>query len=322
MHLDTTATLLLAIAVDAAIGDPGWLYRAVPHPVAVVGRLVGRLDRAWNRESAGETARRVLGAVALAAVVVAAAGAGWLVHAGLARVPFGWLAEALLMSTLLAQHGLYRHVRAVATALETDGLEAGRKAVAHVVGRDPDRLDAAGVSRAALESLAENFSDGVTAPLFWGLVGGLPGMLAYKAINTADSMIGHLSPRHAAFGWAAARTDDLVNLIPARVAGCLLAAAARLMPGGDARAAFVALRRDAPRHRSPNAGWPEAAIAGALGLALNGPRIYGGEVVDGPWMNHGARAEAGPADIRRGLRLYILACTMQAMIVGLIALLA
>ncbi len=317
---DPALILLLAVALDAAVGDPAWLYARVPHPVALLGRMAGWLDRELNRDDAGDAARRLAGVAALAAVVAVAALVGWALSAALRQAPFGWIVEAALLATLLAQRGLYDHVAAVAAALARDGLGAGRAAVARIVGRDPDSLDEAGVARAALESLAENFSDGVVAPLFWGLLLGLPGVLAYKAINTADSMIGHRTARHRAFGWAAARTDDAVNLVPARLAGLLLVGAALLLPGADAAAAFGAMRRDAPRHRSPNAGWQEAALAGALGLALAGPRRYGGETVADAWMGEGGRHEAGPADISRGLRLYVVACALAAVPVAVVAL--
>jgi adenosylcobinamide-phosphate synthase len=192
--------------------------------------------------------------------------------------------------------------------------------VQHVVGRDPDTLDEPGVARAALESLAENLSDAVTAPIFWALLLGLPGILAYKAINTADSMIGHPSERHEHFGWAAARLDDLLNYLPARIAGMIMCAAAAVVPGGSARAAWEAMWRDAPKHRSPNAGWPEAAMAGGLGLALAGPRVYDGEPVEDAWMGAGGRADATAADVRRGLKLFVIACAIQAGIVALLAL--
>src|SRR5690554_4671448 len=200
------------------------------------------------------------------------------------------------MSSLVAQKSLYDHVAAVARGLEQGGLEGGRKAVSLIVGRDPESLDQAGVARAAIESLSENFSDAVVAPVFWAALFGLPGLLAYKAVNTADSMIGHRTPRHAAFGWAAARLDDAVNLIPARLAGLRIAGAALLLPGARAGNALRAMGRDAPRHRSPNAGWQEAAMGGALGLALAGPRRYGGQVVEDAWMGAGGRTDAGPAD--------------------------
>ncbi|HEY2113391.1 MAG TPA: cobalamin biosynthesis protein, partial [Dongiaceae bacterium] len=220
-----------------------------------------------------------------------------------------------------AQNSLYRHVAAVARRLREEGLAGGRRAVARIVGRDPESLDEAGVSRAALESLAENFSDGVTAPLFLALLLGLSGILAYKAMNTADSMIGHRTPRHLAFGWASARLDDLLNLIPARLAGLVLAATAFLLPGMSAAEALRAMARDARRHRSPNAGWPEAAMAGALGLAFAGPRRYGGEIVEDHWMNAGGRRDATAADIRRGLSLYVGACAMQGALVAILAIL-
>jgi adenosylcobinamide-phosphate synthase len=225
----------------------------------------------------------------------------------------------VLAGALPAQRSLWTHVGAVADALERDGLAAGRLAVSQIVGRDPAVLDEAGVVRAAIESLAENFSDGVVAPLFWGAVAGLPGMAGYKAVNTADSMIGHRSARYAAFGWAAARLDDLVNLPASRLAALLLVLAAAIT-GADAEAAWRAVRRDARRHRSPNAGWPEAAMAGALGLRLAGPRVYAGEPVEDAWMGEG-RAAAAVSDLRRALALYRAACAVQmVLLLGLVLL--
>ncbi len=315
---DIALVLLLAMALDGAIGDPAWLYRRVPHPVALLGRLVHWLDRMANRDTMAASTRRLAGTASLAVAVAASAGAGWTIHRALAGFDFGWTVESLVMSAFIAQRGLYRHVAAVADGLDR-GLAQGRAAVALIVGRDPDSLDEAAVGRAALESLAENYSDGVVAPAFWALVGGLPALLAYKAINTADSMIGHRTPRHAEFGWAAARLDDWANLVPARLSGLLLAAAALPMPGADALGALKAMRRDARRHRSPNAGWQEAALAGALGLALAGPRRYQGGAVEDAWMGDG-RALCTAADIRRGLTLYVIACLFAATAVGALAL--
>ena len=311
--------LLLALAIDAVIGDPESLYRVIPHPAVVAGRVIDRLDRALNDETDRPTLRRFWGIVAVVFLVGGTLTIGWIIEIGLLLVPFGWIVEAALMSTLLAQNSLYLHVAAVAKGLEDAGVDGGRDAVQHVVGRDPDTLDERGVARAALESLAENLSDAVTAPIFWALLLGLPGILAYKVINTADSMIGHRSERHEHFGWAAARLDDLLNYLPARIAGLILCGAAALA-GGDARKAWDAIWRDAPKHHSPNAGWPEAAMAGSLGLALAGPRIYDGEMVEDAWMGAGGRAEATAADIRRGLKLFVVACAIQAGIVALIAL--
>ena len=231
------------------------------------------------------------------------------------RLPFGIFATALLASTLIAQRSLYRHVADVALALETKDIGAGRAAVAHIVGRDTSALDAAGVARAAIESLAENFSDAIVAPVVWLAIAGLPGAALYKAINTADSMIGHHTPRYQAFGWAAARLDDLVNLPASRLAALLLIAAATLRNKASAPAAWRAVWRDAARHRSPNAGYPEAAMAGALGLSLAGPRSYGGVTVDDAMMGDGRR-EANAADIRSALALYRIA---DALLIGLLA---
>jgi adenosylcobinamide-phosphate synthase len=229
--------------------------------------------------------------------------------------PWALACLAVIASALVAQKSLDAHVSAVASALEKEGLDAGRRAVAAIVGRDPERLDAAGVARAAIESLAENFSDGVVAPLFWLTVAGLPGALVYKAINTADSMIGHKSERYRAFGWAAARTDDVANLPASRLAALWLCLAATVAPNASFQGAARTVWRDARKHRSPNAGWPEAAMAGALGLRLAGPRVYGGETVIDQWMGSG-RAEAEAGDIRRALLVYRVACLLQGLVVA------
>jgi adenosylcobinamide-phosphate synthase len=244
-------------------------------------------------------------------LVGAAALLGWVLHRLARGSLVGAIVEALAIAILIAQRSLFEHVAAVGAALRSGGLPAGRDAVRHIVGRDPMRLDSHGVARAAIESLAENFSDGVVAPILWYLVLGLPGLFAYKMANTLDSMIGHRSERYRSFGWAAARFDDLMNLVPAPLAGLLFAGAALFAGEGMAGRAFLIMLRDGRKHHSPNAGWPEAAMAGALGLALAGPRAYAeGEVRD-PWLGDGT-AQAGPADIARALRLYTLACLLLA----------
>lgn len=295
---------------EAAIGYPARLFAWIGHPVTWIGGLIGWLDRNLNRETASFALRRLAGVVALL-ILLGVTLAAALALVALCRLAgaFALLPLALLASTLLAQRSLYEHVARVAAGLEQDGLAGGRKAVAMIVGRDPESLDEAGVARAAIESLSENFSDGIVAPAFWLGAGGLPGGALYKAINTADSMIGHKSPRHLAFGWAAARLDDLVNLPASRLTALLLTVAATLDRQADADAAWRAVRRDAGRHRSPNAGWPEAAMAGALGLRLAGPRVYGAVRVEDGWMGDG-RAEATAADIRRALTLYRRACLL------------
>jgi adenosylcobinamide-phosphate synthase len=316
----TPKVLLLALALDAALGDPALVYARIPHPIALIGRAIAWLDRRWNREDQGDTARRRAGAIVCLALVLASAGAGFVIERILLGFRFGWIADSVLVSLFLAQNSLYFHVAAVARALTNEGLARGRKAVAKIVGRDPESLDEAGVCRAALESLAENFSDGVVAPAFWALVFGLPGVLVYKTINTADSMIGHKTSRHLAFGRAAARLDDLLNLIPARLAGLLIVASSVVVPSARSSDGFHAMMRDAAKHRSPNAGWQEAALAGALGVALAGPRRYAGRLVEDYWMNLGGRSEATVDDIRRGLNIYVAACLLQAGIVAILAL--
>ena len=320
MHLVLSFPLAFAaLCIEAVAGYPALLYRAIGHPVTWMGAWLSWLDRRLNRPEWSFAARRTAGVVALALLLLAVGG----VAASLTlAAPGDWLGFFLLAfvaASLPAQRSLDAHVRAVADALEQKGLAAGREAVAMIVGRNPEALDEAGVARAAIESLAENFSDGVVAPLFWIAVGGLTGGALYKAINTADSMIGHKRSKYRAFGWAAARLDDLVNLPASRLAALWLIGAAALLPGASAPAALAALRRDAARHRSPNAGWPEAAMAGALGLKLAGPRVYGEERVDDAFMGDG-RYEASAADVRAALRLYRVACVLQAVAISAVAL--
>jgi adenosylcobinamide-phosphate synthase len=314
----TPTLALLALLIELMLGYPDWLSRAVGHPVTWIGQLIDALERRLNRAQDSPTTQRAKGTVAvliLIAVVGAIASLIWLV---LDRLPFGFILLAGVASTLLAQRSLYAHVADVATALEQDGLETARKTVARIVGRDPQALDEAGVARAAIESLAENFSDGVVAPALWMAIAGLPGAAIYKAINTADSMIGHRTPRYRWFGFAPARLDDLVNLPASRITALLIVAAAVLKSRTIAAAAWRAVRHDAPHHRSPNAGYPEAAMAGALGLALAGPRQYGGVVVDDAFMGNGRR-EATAADIRAALAFYRRA---DGLLIGVVALVA
>ena len=301
---------LAALALEAAVGWPAWLYARIGHPVGGFARLIAVCERRWNRPEAPEARRRALGVVTVVLLLLVAIGAGLAIAAVAAHSSFGWLLVALAAFPGLAQRSLYVHVRPVATALERGDLAAARTAVGYIVGRDTARLDPPGVARAAIESLAESFCDGVVAPLFWLLVAGLPGLWAYKAINTADSLIGHREPRWHAFGWAAARTDDLLNLIPARLSAILLCCAG---VGG-----WQTVRRDAGKHASPNAGWPEAAMAGALDLRLAGPTSYDGVTHIKPWIGSG-RTAATAADIRHGLQVYARACLLLWILAGGIA---
>lgn len=309
----------LSLIAELLTGYPDRLVKAIGHPVIWIGRLISLLDRGMNRETQSSQQRRIAGIVALVALLVAAIVPALLIEQAFALIPLGIIGTAVVASSLIAQRSLHSHVAAVAEALETGGLEAGRKAVSMIVGRDPERLDEAGVSRAAIESLAENFSDGVVAPAFWLAIGGLPGAAAYKAVNTADSMIGHKTPRHQAFGWASARFDDLVNLPASRLSALLIVAGALFVTGASPGNAWRSVLRDARKHRSPNAGWPEAAFAGALGLSLAGARHYGGVLVDDAEMGAGGRREANAADIRRALKLYRAADATLVALIGLIA---
>ncbi|WP_413771129.1 adenosylcobinamide-phosphate synthase CbiB [Lichenihabitans sp. PAMC28606] len=320
MFEPTLPVTCAALAIEAAFGYPDVVYRSIGHPVTWMGALIGWLDRHLNQSNASFAKRRTAG---VAALILLLGATGVVTGLVVAVVPGGWAGFVLvviLCASLPAQRSLDTHVRAVASALETGGLAAGRSAVSMIVGRNPETLDEAAVARAAIESLAENFSDGVVAPTFWMAVAGLPGAALYKAANTADSMIGHRNDRYAAFGWAAARFDDLVNLPASRLSALWLVLAAALT-GQDAAEASRAVFRDARQHRSPNAGWPEAAMAGALGLRLGGPRVYGADLIADGYMGAG-RADANAADIRRALRLYRVACGVQYAVLLMLALIA
>lgn len=311
---ETFFTLLLALVVDFVVGDPQSLYRTVPHPVVLIGRVIDTGERRLNRPDLSRGARFVNGVLLAIGVAVLAAAVGWVIQGICKHLSWGWWLLPLIASSLIAFRGLYDHVKAVADGLGRS-LDDGRRAVGEIVGRDPSSLDEAGVARAAIESAAENFSDGVVAPVFWYALLGLPGLCAYKAINTLDSMIGHRSERYETFGKAAARLDDAVNWLPARIAGLLFVLAAAVLSDTNGARAWRTMRRDADKHRSPNAGWPEAAAAGALGLALAGPRRYGGELAQDHWMGEG-RADLTVRDVRAALRLYLAA---GVLLVGIVA---
>ncbi|WFU70010.1 adenosylcobinamide-phosphate synthase CbiB [Bradyrhizobium sp. CB2312] len=305
--------MVVAMAVDALSGWPSWLFARIGHPVTWLGRLIGAIDAAWNRDSDPPALRRAAGIAGALVVIALSVAVGWVLQS---LVRSSWIQIVLvgiLAWPLVALRSLHDHVAAVAQPLQAGDIAAARDAVSRIVGRDPAALDEAGIARAAIESLAENASDGIVAPVFWGALFGLPGILGYKAINTLDSMIGHRSERHEAFGWAAARIDDVANFIPARLTGFLF-----VLLAPKRSEALACMTRDARRHRSPNAGWPEAAMAGALGVRLSGPRIYHGSVTNEPWLNEGAR-DPRPADIGEGLNVYRRAMLLLA---GLLAILA
>jgi adenosylcobinamide-phosphate synthase len=315
--MDWTTTLIvlaLAMTLEMLFGYPSAVFARIRHPVVWIGALIARLDNWLNTASQPFKARRNAGFAALGVLLLVSAIIAWIVEAVVVLVPLGTLLLGVIASSLIASKSLDEHVRAVADGLSREGLVGGRRAVAMIVGRNPQTLDANGVSRAAIESLAENFSDGVVAPVFWLGLFGLPGGVLYKAINTADSMIGHRTPRHEAFGFAAAKLDDYVNLPASRLSALFVILAAFILPGADPAAAWRAVWRDAGKHRSPNAGWPEAAFAGALGLKLNGPKVYGDVLTKDAYMGDG-RAEATHADILRALNLYRIACLIQVAIV-------
>ncbi len=298
--------LSLALLLDRFVGDPPQLWQRMPHPVVLFGKAIAWGEKRWNNRNFSAAVLRRNGMWLTVGLVAVCVVLGLVIEV---LLPFagtaGAVAEILVVTVLLAQKSLADHVKAVALALREEGLEGGRRAVSMIVGRNPEHLDEGGVSRAAIESLAENASDGIVAPAFWFLVGGLPGLFAYKMINTADSMIGHLNDRYRDFGRFAAKLDDVANYIPARLTGLLASLATAVTKDKlSGREAFSVMRRDARLHRSPNAGWPESAFAGGLGLALAGPRQYGTEKVEGPMLNASGKRDANADDINAALHLF------------------
>jgi adenosylcobinamide-phosphate synthase len=307
MPFNQPLLVLLALVIEAAVGYPQGLYRIARHPVVWIGRLIMSLDHRWN--VGGARRQRFAGIAVLTLLVVVSGGAGWAITAWSEHSIAGAVALVLFSTTLLAQRSLHEHIVAVLRPLAAGDLDGARRAVAHIVGRDTASLGDEGVATAAIESLSESFCDGVVAPTLWFLVAGLPGLAVYKAINTADSIVGHKDERHLHFGWAAARADDLLNLIPARLAGLLICVAGL----GGVRVMF----RDAPRHASPNGGWPEAAMAGVLSRQLGGDVTYDGEPAMRALLGGGPRPDA--ASLRSALGIYWRACVMLWLIVGGIA---
>lgn len=304
MTLDRPEQLLAALIAEALLGYPAWLLHRIGHPVIWAGRLIAAMDRRWNRDRY----RIAAGAMAALVLLTAAGGMGWMIE----RLASGWagtLGIVLIATTGLAQRSLWDHVRAVAAPLSRDDLAAARTALSQVVGRDTAGLDEAGIAAAGIETLAESFCDGVVAPAFWFAVLGLPGLLAFKCISTADSMIGHRDARYEQFGKASARIDDLLNWLPARLSGVLVCLAGWV--------GWRVMWRDARRHLSPNAGWPESAMAGALGVRLGGGAAYGGEWIARETLGCGPRP--GATDLRRALRVYLRACLLLSVCVGAIA---
>lgn len=308
---DALFLLVLALGLDALFGDMPRLFRLIPHPVVIIGKAIMALDKRLNLAALSPLNRRLRGVLLVVLVIGGAAACGGLIAFVARAIPHAWPLEVFAAAVLIAQRGLFQHVLDVACALRDNGLEAGRYAVSRIVGRDPQSLDEHAVARAAIESLAENFSDAVVAPAFWYLLFGLPGLAVYKAVNTLDSMVGYRNDKYRAFGWASARLDDVLNLIPARLAGFMLVLGSLFIVKGNPWRALKTMLHDSRHHRSPNSGWPEAAMAGALDLALGGPRKYPGLVVDEKWIGAG-RARANVADIQRALHLFVVACVLNA----------
>ncbi|MGU3577216.1 adenosylcobinamide-phosphate synthase CbiB [Brucellaceae bacterium C25G] len=316
--------LFFAIVADRIIGDPSWLWMRIPHPVMIFGKLISFFEKRWNHAEVPPQKLRLRGSAAMLTAIFLTGCVAYIVQVTLSRLGvMGHVLEAIVVMVFLAQKSLADHVKAVANGLRDGGLKGGRYAVSMIVGRDPEGLDEGGVSRAAIESLAENTSDGIVAPIFWYLILGLPGLLIYKLINTADSMIGHMNERYQYYGWFAARIDDWVNLVPARLTG-VLTIIAELITGGltKAQICWSIMLRDAGSHRSPNAGWPESAFAAALGLALAGPRHYYGKRVESPTLNIEGRRNANVDDIDAAVQLFWRTMNVMTVFVGSAAIIA
>lgn len=273
--------VILAMILDAIFGEPKWLWSRIPHPAVVMGRAVGYIDTTYNT---GRD-RKTKGTLGFSVLVLAALAIGLIITA----IPGIW-ADVILAAMLIAQRSLVDHVRAVGDGLRMS-LAQGRRNVGMIVSRDTAAMDETAVARSAIESGSENFSDGVIAPIFWLAIGGIPALLVYKITNTADSMIGYKTPRHQDFGWAAARFDDLLNWAPARLTALLIWMTDRHTP-------LRHIAADAALHRSPNAGWPESAMAYKQDIALAGPRSYNGTLTHFPYVNAAGKRTLGPDDIR------------------------
>jgi len=308
----------VALIIDRIVPWPNWLGRTFSHPVVWQGRLIDFLEKRLNQSGFSGKARRLSGLLMLVVLIALTLVVSIAIVKALALLPWGWLVEALFSSVFLAHRSLAMAVTKVADALDIS-LASGRAAVAHIVGRDTAGLNQDEVSRAAIESLAENSSDGIIAPLFWLVLFGLPGIALYKAINTADSMVGHKNSRFADFGWASARLDDVVNWIPARLSALLYALASLFVAKASPSRSLKTAISDAPNHVSPNAGWPEAALAGALDFSLGGPRAYGGKMLDLALMGNGKR-ELEADDIRLALKLFGIMTLIATISVALLAL--
>jgi len=320
------AILALALLVDWLVGDPDFVWRRIPHPVVGFGAIIGWFDRSRDRgivvASLGDDVderHQMWGAYMLAALLAVCFVVWYMLFIAASFLgPFGWILEMLTVAVLIAQKSLRDHVRAVIGGLRNGGIEGGRGAVSMIVGRDVSRMNESGVSRAAIESLAENFSDGVVAPALWYAIGGIPGILFYKAVNTADSMVGHNNDEYRHFGRYAAKLDDLLNWPAARLSAALIVVAATVSRRSHkVPALWAKVKRDAPLHRSPNAGWPEAAFAVALELTLGGPRLYGEEHVDAPALGQGGKEELGVVDIEAAVSLFDASCIALLASVGL-----
>ena len=310
---DRALLLALALLLDVFLGDPRLIFKMIPHPISLLGNVISFCERKLNHNSLGDLTRLARGALLTVFIAIIVIIIGWVLHVFIALYSL-WVLELILIAFLVAQRSLYDHVRSVSIALEKNGIEAGRRTVAHIVGRNTADLDRGGISRAAIESLSENFADGVVAPVLWYLIFGLPGLFFCKAVNTMDSMIGYRNERYNMFGRVAARLDDLVMWIPARFAALLIIVAACVSQRGNPLRAVRFILNDASKHPSVNAGWPEAAMAGALNYALGGPRIYEGGLREGVWIGNG-RFELLPIDIKHSLNLFVAACCLNGLLI-------
>ncbi len=317
----TLFILFAALIMDWFLGEPKLVWNRIPHPVVLIGKAVTLADDRLNIQSDTDDEKIKKGSIAIAILIIASLGFALVLQIFLQKIgAIGIALEAVIVFVFIAQRSLYDHVEAIQSALQSGGLKEGRKAVALIVGRDPNFLDKTGVCRAAIESLAENFSDGVVAPAFWYAVFGLPGLFAYKIINTADSMIAYKNEKYLHFGRTTAIIDDLANWLPARISVFLIAAGSGVINGLKAMRNSVSVTlRDAGLHRSPNAGWPESAMAGGANIALGGPRQYANETVDQAFINAAGKRKLEVSDISKTLKIFSASCFAGWVIIGILA---
>jgi adenosylcobinamide-phosphate synthase len=309
--------LVLAIVLDMSVGDPDWIWRKLPHPVVFFGKIISTLDRHLNRIRDNRRMRKRFGILALIIMLALVLIIGVVLSSVFRQFGvIGFVIEVIIVAMLIAQKSMSDHIKNIIAPLSSGDIKGARYAVSMIVGRQTSEMNASDVTRSSIESLAENFSDGVVAPIFWYALLGLPGILMYKMLNTADSMIGHKTVEYEDFGWASAKLDDLANWLPARLSSLLIAVSALILIGPKSfKNVIWTVLNNSSLHRSPNAGWPETAMAGALGIVLSGPRIYGQQTSPELYLNPTGRLDLTHLDLEKAINVFWLSCIVEVIFV-------